>query len=407
MVWALQFIDAQKLAPYPTAIFSLALFMLLISFLLYTWPEFATGSSIVGIVGASIFILSTVYKSLFTPPDSPFLSMWFISASHAYELILLILTFAIFQRGAVFLSCIMHALVCGMVGVHCFMAFERLQPATITPMVTLTIGPIISIFGLTFVVRWRNEATLRAFAMQHEKEKLMAMLSHEIRGQLQTTLSTGELLNARVVDPVAKRALFRLTRVTLQLDRYLRDWMEFIRLENPDLGIEEKRFNLVELIDQVLEEHQQTFLDKGLALSGPLWSTLDTSAMLRWQSAQGDPLRLKQVLSNLLDNALKYTMKGSVRVGVSTPIDQAHWARVFVTDTGLGIPQDQLQLVFQPFMRLNTKGSAPIEGSGLGLAIASRLMQRMGGQLEVSSRPGEGASFTMSFPLKPRAGQKR
>jgi signal transduction histidine kinase len=401
-IWALHLFTTQKIAPYPPSILGFSLLMYVLSFVLFVSPKQATVISVIGMLGAMLFVLGTVYRALFHPAESPYLSMWYIGASHAYVLILQIVTFAIFQRGAVLLSSIIYSLIFLLISIHCVQDADHLPVETITPMITLTFGPLVSMYGLNFLVRWRNEASRKELLMQQEKEKLMAMVSHEIRGQLQTTLSTGELLATKVTDPMGRRALTRLTQVTLQLDRYLRDWMEFVRLDNPELSIEEKSTNLLDLVDQVIEEFHPEFIKKGLVLSGPMWSALESSTLIRLQFVQTDAVRLKQVLSNLINNALKYTQTGSVRVNVAIPAEPHHHLAISVTDTGHGIPPDQLKLIFEPFMRLGHQQVHSVEGSGLGLAIASRLMLRMGGKLEASSQPDAGTCFTVLLPLKNR-----
>jgi signal transduction histidine kinase len=403
VIWGLHVSSTtQKIAPYPSSLLGFSLLMYVLSFVLFVSPKQATVISVIGMFGAMLFVMSTVYRALFHPAESPYLSMWYIGASHAYVLILQIVTFAIFQRGAVLLSSIIYVSIFILICVHCIQDAGHLPVETITPMVTLTFGPLASMFGLNFLVRWRNEASRRELLMQQEKEKLMAMVSHEIRGQLQTTLSTGELLATKVTDPMGRRALSRLTQVTLQLDRYLRDWMEFVRLDNPELSIVEKPINLLDLVDQIIEEFHSEFIKKGLVLSGPMWSTLESSALIRLETVQTDAVRLKQVLSNLISNALKYTQAGSVRVNVVMPAEPPHHIAISVTDTGHGIAPDQLKLIFEPFMRLGHQQVNSVEGSGLGLAIASRLMQRMGGKLEASSNPDAGTCFTVLLPLKNR-----
>lgn len=396
----LQALSTQKIAPYPMVLLGFSLLMLSLSVVLYFRPDQSTRMSVIGLLGFMVFLMSTIYRSLFGAAENPWLIMWYLGASHAYVLINQVVIFAIFERGATMLCGILHGFICALLAIHLVSHWESIPPVTFSPMFTLFLGPLVSLYGLNFLVRWRNEAQLREQAIQQEKEKLMAMMSHEIRGQLQTTLSTSELLTTKISDPLGKRALNRLSRVTLQLDRYLRDWVEFVRVENPELSIEIKRLNLVELVDQTLDEKRSAFIGKGLVLIGPMWSGLDPVELMRWETATGDAVRLKQVLSNVLDNALKYTEEGSVTVSVATVPDQAHWGRISVSDTGLGIEADHLKWMFEPFARVGRSGAPAVEGSGLGLAISSRLMKRMGGQLTATSEPGQGSCFTMSFPLR-------
>ena len=397
----------QGIAPYAMLTPLFASVLLVTSVLLKWRPGWIAPISITVHVAANIFVMSTLYRSLYHPPVNAVYAVSFLSASNIYVLILQLATFATFQSGARLIGWIQYAMVSLLVIIHWVGYHGHVHPGTVSPRAVLLIAPLISVVSLSYLIQWRDKATQYALANQQEKERLMAMVSHEIRGQLQTTLSTGELLSTKVTDAMGKRALDRLTRVTLQLDRYLRDWVEFVRLDNPELSVEEKRFNLIELVDQVIEEHQSAYIAKGLVLSGPMWSALEVNSLSRWQNFQGDPVRLKQVLNNLLDNALKYTLSGSVRVSVTLPSEPQFSIAIHVTDTGPGIAPEQLELVFEPFMRLGNKQLTSVEGSGLGLAIASRLMRRLGGSLEVSSELGQGSCFSMYLPQKSRGFHRR
>lgn len=407
VVAALDHWAPQGIAPYAVITPLFASILLITSLMLLWRPTWIAPISMAVHAAANIFVMSTLYRSLYHPPANAVYAVAFLSASNIYVLILQLATFATYQSGARLLGWLQYAMVCLLVITHWMSYDGQIHPGTVAPRVVLLIAPLISVVSLSYLIQWRDRATMNALANQQEKERLMAMVSHEIRGQLQTTLSTGELLSTKVTDAMGKRALDRLTRVTLQLDRYLRDWVEFVRLDNPEMSVEEKRFSLIELVDQTVEEHQAAYVTKGLVLTGPLWSALDANAMNKWQNFQGDPVRLKQVLNNLLDNALKYTAAGSVRVSVVIPSESPYSIAIQVTDTGPGIAADQLQLVFEPFMRLGNKQLSSVEGSGLGLAIASRLMRRLGGTLDVSSELGRGSCFTIYLPHKSRGFHRR
>jgi signal transduction histidine kinase len=402
IIWHLSKSTPQGTATDATFTLVFAIALLCSSVWLFLQPEKLTMLVLTSHFFANLFVLSTICKSLFYPPANHIFATSFLSACTNYVLVLQLFTYATFQKGAKIFGWGQYACLAVLLVVHWLRDVGDSHPSTLVPRVILLLAPLISLILLSFLVRWRDDADRNEQAMQHEKEKFMAMMSHEIRGQLQTTMSASELLNTKVVDPIAQRALMRLTGVTLQLDRYLRDWMEFVRLENPELSIEKKAFNLMTLVDHVVEDYKTAAIDRGLVINGPLWSTLHPSTRLNWQTAQGDAFRIQQVLTNLIDNALKYTNQGTIQVSISAPSDRADWANLSVTDSGPGIAEEQLPLVFQPFLRLSSDNNSSIKGSGLGLAISWRLMQRMGGRLEASSQVGKGSTFTMSFPLQSR-----
>ena len=118
-----------------------------------------------------------------------------------------------------------------------------------------------------------------------------------------------------------------------------------------------------------------------------------------WHHAQGDPDRVRQILDNLLVNALKYTPSGGITVSLAPAPDRVGWADLHVRDTGPGIDAEQQARIFQPFVRLDDARRADREGSGLGLAIAARLSERLGGRIRVDGAPGQGSCFTVSLPL--------
>lgn len=402
IIWYLGRVVPQGIASFPTLTIALAITILLTSLWLFWRPDQITVIGLIGHLLANLFVLTTIFKNLFHPPTNAIYAVSFLSASTNYILVLQIFTFATFQQGSKLISWVQYITIALMISIHWLLDHGTAHPSTIAPRVMLLLVPLLSLIFLGYLVRWRDSAARNEMSMQHEKEKHIAMMSHEIRGQLQTTLSAAELLSSKVADPIAKRALIRLTSVTLHLDRYLRDWVEFVRLENPELSIECKHFNLITLVDHVIEDYKTAAIDQGLVINGPLWSTLPANTRLIWQTAQGDAVRVQQVLRNLIDNALKYTIEGHIQVTISTPSERTHWACISVTDSGPGIAADDLPLVFQPFLRLSGHKNSLVKGSGLGLAIAWRLMQRMNGRLDASSQLGKGSTFSMSFPLQPR-----
>jgi len=119
---------------------------------------------------------------------------------------------------------------------------------------------------------------------------------------------------------------------------------------------------------------------------------------------EADPDRLRQVLVNLLGNAVKYTPPGgSIRVIASRrEVDGRRWGAIAVCDTGPGIPADKLQTVFRPYYRIPTTDASGPEGTGLGLAISRELVRRMGGEIDVESELGRGSTFTVMLPLRSR-----
>lgn len=399
VIWALQNIGPQKIAPYSSVLLGVAGWLLVSAVMFVSQPSLATYASVSAIIASWIFVLSTTYRSIFVEPVNPLFLIGYISASTSYILLQQVFTYALFQRGSNLLSGLTCLGVTGFVLFRCFLDGRPINPAAQIPMIVIVLGPLINMVGLNYLVSWRNEAAEREILLQHEKEKLMAMMSHEIRGQLQTTLSTSELLSARLTDPMTVRSLARLSLVTKQLDRYLRDWVELVRLDNPQINYEVRNFSLVDQVDQAVEEHQNSAKAKSLVLSSPVWSDLPPDTFNRWKNASGDPVRFRQVLDNLISNALKYTQQGAITVRVRSVANRPNEALILVSDTGPGIPPEKIQRIFEPFQRLSSIATHGIDGSGLGLSIAHRVIQRVGGQLTVDSALGKGTSFCVHWPI--------
>jgi len=399
-VWAIQNVGPQKIAPYSSVLLGVAGWLLVSAFMFAAKASWATYASLTAVIASWIFVLSTTYRSIFVDPANTLFIIGYISASTSYILLQQVFTYALFQRGSNLVSGLTCLGVTGFVLFRFFLDGRPIIPAAQTPMIVIIVGPLINMVGLNYLVRWRNEAALREVALQHEKEKLMAMMSHEIRGQLQTTLSTSELLSARLSDPMTVRSLERLSLVTKQLDRYLRDWVELVRLDNPQINYEVKNFSLVDQIDRAVDEQQNSAKAKSIVLSSPVWSDLPPDTFSRWENASGDPVRFRQVLDNLISNALKYTQQGAVTIRVRAVTSRPNEALVVVSDTGPGISPENIQRIFEPFQRLSSIATHGIDGSGLGLSIAHRVIQRVGGQLTVDSTLGKGTSFCVHWPIR-------
>lgn len=400
LMWSIQNAGPQKIAPYSSVLLGVAAWLLVSALMFLSKPSLATYASVSAVIASWIFVLSTTYRSIFIAPVNPLFVIGYISASTSYLLLQQVFTYALFQRGSNLIAGITCLGIIGLVLFRVFVDERPINPAAAIPMVVVVMGPLINMVGLNYLVRWRNDAVEREIRLQHEKEKLMAMMSHEIRGQLQTTLSTSELLSARLTDPMTVRSLNRLSLVTKQLDRYLRDWVELVRLDNPQINYEVRHFSLVDQIDLAVDEHQNAAKAKSLVLSSPVWSDLPPDALNRWRNASGDPVRFRQVLDNLISNALKYTQQGAITIRVRATTNRPNEALVEVSDTGPGISPENIQRIFEPFQRLSNISAHGVEGSGLGLSIAHRVVQRVGGQLTVNSEVGKGTSFYVRWPIR-------
>jgi signal transduction histidine kinase len=236
---------------------------------------------------------------------------------------------------------------------------------------------------------------LRAVADEANRAKsvFLTMMSHELRTPLNAIGGYVQLLEMGIHGPVTEAqadALGRITRGQRHLLRLINDVLNLARIESGRVEYDIKRCVLRDLVDAVLP------LVEPQLQARKLRHQVNVSPGL---AAYADRDKLQQVLINLLSNAAKFTGAGGC-VMVSGFMDDAQPERVYlrVTDTGIGIPADRLQHVFEPFVQVDDSHARRSEGTGLGLAISRDLARGMGGDLTVTSEAGVGSSFTIALP---------
>lgn len=263
-----------------------------------------------------------------------------------------------------------------------------------TFLASLLIQPAC-ILALSYIVHLRD----RLHATQQEvfrgKERFLAMLSHEIRTPLQAMLGTIDLLALKLKGGTETRALDRLRTSATQLETHLRDVTEFTRLEDPALRIHSAPFDLHQLLQELRDEWTPHAHAKGLSL------TLDIADPAALRAVCSDATRVRQIVANLLSNALKYTLVGGVtlRAGLATPGQVC----LTVIDTGIGVAPQHREAIFQPYVRLEDARAMRAEGSGLGLAVVQRLVERLGGRIQLESHPDQGSRFDVTLPMTDNA----
>ena len=235
------------------------------------------------------------------------------------------------------------------------------------------------------MAREAAEAALRAQSV------FTATLSHEIRTPLTGVLAAADLLQAAISPDEQERYLQTLKSSAELLSSIINDVLVFAKLDQGGIVVDAEPFDPVELTAQVTAAFQGTAQAKGLALS----LASDHGGTL----VMGDPTRLQRVLANLLQNALKFTAEGRIDIRVSPGHGDADARWLFeVTDTGLGVPADKLDEIFEPFVQADASTTRSHGGTGLGLAICRMLVRAMGGEITASST-GAGACFSFTVPL--------
>jgi signal transduction histidine kinase/ActR/RegA family two-component response regulator len=266
------------------------------------------------------------------------------------------------------------------------------------------------VFGVYCVSTWERmnraqqaerAARVEADRKRAEAERIMASrqaflaaVGHDLRTPISAIMTGAAELEAGAKTSSARAQAALISDASVMMKALLDDLLDHAKLEGGHMAVESVDFNLRSLIAQTLMFWQGEARAKGLSLRVEGASSMPASV-------KGDPMRLRQVLNNLVSNAMKFTEAGSVTLRLASwPEEPAeHAILIEIADTGPGMSADQLARLFTPFDQLSEGVSARHGGTGLGLTISRDLIELMGGRLTARSRPGEGAVFTLSLVL--------
>ena len=243
-----------------------------------------------------------------------------------------------------------------------------------------------------------NEMAVSAQAASRAKSEFLAAMSHEFRTPLNVVLGYTELVLSTELTEEQQAFLQEVNAAGEGLLKLFNDILDFSRIESGRLELKHVNFDLAETVKQVVMTMTPYAAAKNLNLSVSIEPEAPTQLI-------GDPARLEQVLSNLLNNAIKFTVEGEVSLSVKCIEQTAAQASLLfaVHDTGIGIPNDKQELIFQPFTQADGTVTRQHGGMGLGLSIARRLVEKFGGRLWAESEPGKGSAFrfTVIFEVAP------
>ncbi len=246
--------------------------------------------------------------------------------------------------------------------------------------------------------RYRKElvqAKLYSDSLLKSKEQFMLSITHDLKSPLGSIVGYARLLSKAGKEKQKDYYLSNINKSSEHILRLINDLVDFTQLEIKKLKIEHVRFNLKTLVDEIFSAFYPIALSKNLKLNLHF-------GIPNENDYRGDPVRLKQVLGNLISNALKFTDNGKVELQVSVfeSFKNTDCIRLDVSDTGIGISNEDQKTIFDEFSRGDHKNQTHYEGAGLGLTISQRITALLKGSITLKSTPGRGSVFTVKLPLE-------
>jgi signal transduction histidine kinase len=256
-------------------------------------------------------------------------------------------------------------------------------------MLLSALGTVLTLILCYFLLRLYTDK-ISADEKNRSKSNFLAKMSHEIRTPMNAIMGMAELILREPLPPEAYDHALSIKQASTNLLSIINDILDFSKIESGKMELSESPYFLSSVINDIVTIIRMRLTEKPVALLVCIDAKLPNKL-------SGDEVRLRQIIVNVLNNAVKYTEQGSITLGITGTVQKSNWVQltIGVEDTGVGIKKENFNRIFGDFVQFDKERNRNIEGTGLGLAITRSLCQAMGGEITFTSEYGRGSAFTI------------